>query len=85
VEGWQMMRTQYRESEDSLEQFYRYLVSPCKYAQGCRRGYRNHRQMFGVEILVDGMAFGATSGTWGNALTCATKAGTLKEMFTKSK
>ena len=67
VEGWQMMRTQYRESKDTLEQSYRYFVSPCKYTQGCRRGYRNHRQLFGVEILVDGMAFGATSRTWGNA------------------
>jgi hypothetical protein len=26
VEGWQMMRTQYRESKDTLEQSYRYIV-----------------------------------------------------------
>jgi hypothetical protein len=51
---------------------------PGKYTQGCRGGCRIYSQRSGSRFWStnsSGLAFGATSRTWGSALLCGTRAG----------
>jgi hypothetical protein len=53
---------------------------PGKYTQGCRGGCRIYSQLSGSgsrfwSTNSSGLAFGATSRTWGSALLCGTRAG----------
>ena len=73
------MRTQYRERAKTPLNSLIGMSSDLAIYAGLQKRLQKSQTTVRVEILVGGMAFGATSGTWGNVLTCATKAGTVKE------